>query len=93
MLTVTLTASDPAARKDGAGSVVRAASEKWGVGHPSAARRYQPPHPLFYPSRKKIPLSPPHSPLQTFYVPYQGHTQSHPQNAPYTPSRVSSDDL
>jgi len=28
-----------------------------GVGHPSAARRYQPPHPLSHPSRKKIPLS------------------------------------
>ena len=52
MLTVSLTASDPAARKDGAGSRARAASENWGVGHPSAARRYLPPHPLSYPSRK-----------------------------------------
>jgi hypothetical protein len=52
MLTVTLTASDTADRKGGGGSGVRATSEKWGVGHPSAARRYQPPHPLSYPSRK-----------------------------------------
>lgn len=149
-LTVTLTANDPAARKDGAGSGVRAASEKWGVGHPSAAGHHLPPHPHSYPSRKKffapkmnsriphidkismcgagqgegritlnqpqkawsgsvsVPKglerthfliffpkhnSPPHSPSQTFYVPYQGHTQSHPQNAPYTPSRVSNDGL
>jgi hypothetical protein len=158
MLTVTLTASDLDVLKVGSISE-HATSEKWGVGHPSAARRYQPPHPLSHPSRKtffapkmnsRIPhidrltglippikpvdkmertrigctflksaqkglernricpqrlgadsfshlfpqtQSPPHSPSQTFYVPHQGHTQSHPQNAPYTPSRVSNDGL